>query len=94
MSDNKNENTNMMKEKNLDKVSGGVLFKDFSDDQYNDAGVQIGKIGSLSDETFLFKGKAILREEAALIVDFYHFYGRVPNSVEEALDWYRKSLMD
>lgn len=90
----KNENTKKIEDAGLDKVSGGSFFKDFSDDQYNIAGVELAEAGPDCKGGFLFKGKPILREEAATIVDFYHFFGRVPDSLKEALDWERMSLFD
>ena len=88
----KTEGTKKIVDTDLDKVSGGVLFKDFDDQQYNAAGVEIGKLGSASDECFIFNGEKIDREDAGIIVDFYHFFGRRPKSVDEATKWYRDSL--
>ncbi len=79
-------------ENDLEKVSGGAIFKDFDDDTYNSAGVEITGPGSAYGEGFWFKGERIQRDEAGIIVDFYHFFGRQPGSSEEAMDWYRNSL--
>lgn len=74
MTENKDiENTKKMNDSDLDKVSGGAFFQDFSDDQYNNAGVEIVKPDSNNKGCFIFDGEKISRDEAGTIVDFYHF---------------------
>ncbi len=95
MIENKNTvNAQKLTDPDLDKVSGGAFFKDFSDDQYNAAGVSVTESADHLHGSFSFKGETIQREEAGIIVDYYHFFGCPPLSAQQAMDWYRNSLSD
>ncbi len=79
---------NNIEDHDLERVSGGSYFSNFSKEEYKDAGVEIIKPGLLWNGGYKFRGRKISNDDASALVYFYQEFGRKAGSVQEAVDWY------
>ena len=89
---NKIENENNLKDKDLDKVSGGGLFSDHTDEEYEAAGVELVFANWFGNWGYKFQGVEIDLKKANALVKFYQNFGRPAESITECYRYYRNEM--
>ena len=77
-----------IEEKKLDDVNGGGLFSAYSEEDYNQAGVEVVGWGYFYNDGYKFQGQEISKMDASGLVFFTHYNERPAYTVEEAYEFY------
>lgn len=80
-----NNNTNKINDDNIEKVSGGGFFSAYSDNRYNEAGVEVIGSGSLWNDGYrlMASGEKLTAEQANWAVSYYDKTGVAASNLEE-----------
>ncbi len=92
MADNKVNNENNLKDKDLDKVSGGGMFSDHTDEEYAAAGVELVGANWFGNMGYKFQGGEINLKQANALVKFYKNCGRKAENLREVYRLYRDEI--